>query len=66
MAGRGEVCLSVTRLQTGDAEGNGQVVAVRWRGWLPYPMHWQGRLVEKATAGRWALRANWAGAASGG
>lgn len=56
----------MTRLQTGDAEGDGQVVAVRWRGWLPCQMHWQGRLVEKATAGRWALRANWAGAASGG
>lgn len=40
------VYLSVQQLEPGDASGVGKVVRLYTKGWLPYTLHWQFRVIE--------------------
>jgi hypothetical protein len=53
----GEVYLSVTTTEPGDAQGIGQTVAVHSKGWLPYRLNWQGTLVESHMPTGWTVEA---------
>ena len=53
----GDVYLSVTTIQRGDAKGVGQTVAVHSKGWLPYRLNWQGTLVENRMPAGWIVEA---------
>jgi hypothetical protein len=53
-----EVYLSVQEVAPGDPDGVGRTVAVRTRGWLPYTLRWQGRLVESQRPHGWAVEAS--------
>ncbi len=53
----GDVYLGVTVIQKGDASGVGQTVDVHSKGWLPYHLHWHGKLVETAVPQRWVVEA---------
>jgi hypothetical protein len=52
-----EVYLGVTVTDRGDAEGIGRAVAVHSKGFLPYHLHWTGRLVEADLPHRWRITA---------
>jgi hypothetical protein len=39
------VYLDVKTLQKNDANGQGRIVALHTKGWLPYTMRWQSRLI---------------------
>jgi hypothetical protein len=45
------VYLNVKRLEPGDAQGIGKVVALYTKGWLPYTLRWQFRVTEVNTHG---------------
>lgn len=53
----GDVYLDVKTVLQGDAMGVGQTVAVYSKGWLPYRLHWQGRLVENHMPKSWTVEA---------
>ena len=42
-------------MERGDARGIGQTLKVHSRGWLPYHLHWQGRLVENHMPDSWVI-----------
>jgi polyketide cyclase/dehydrase/lipid transport protein len=52
-----EVYLSVTPLDPGGPDGVGRSVAVHTRGWLPYTLRWQGRVVESRRPHGWTVEA---------
>jgi hypothetical protein len=52
-----EVYLEVRELNSGGPEGVGRTVAVVTRGWLPYTLRWQGRLVESRRPHGWTIAA---------
>jgi hypothetical protein len=51
------VYLAAETLEPGDSGGLGRVVAVRTRGWLPYTLSWQARLVAADRPHRWTIEA---------
>ncbi len=53
----GDVYLEVRTLDSGGADGIGQRIAVRSRGWLPYRVNWIGTLVESDAPHRWVIGA---------
>ena len=53
----GEVYLSVTTTNKGDAQSLGQTVAVHSKGWLPYRLNWEGKLVESHRPTSWTVEA---------
>lgn len=53
----GEVYLGVTLLDRGDADGIGSRIAVHSKGWLPYHLHWEGRLVSSDAPRSWQIAA---------
>jgi hypothetical protein len=53
----GEVYLSVTTTNKGDAQSIGQTVAVHSKGWLPYRLNWEGKLVENHRPTSWTVEA---------
>jgi hypothetical protein len=52
-----EVYLGVEVLDPGDVRGIGRTVAVHTRGWLPYTLRWQGRLVASDRPHSWEVEA---------
>ena len=54
----GDVYLDVKTVEKGDENGIGQTIDVQSKGWLPYHLHWQGRLVENQMPGRWVIEAS--------
>ena len=52
-----EVYLAVKPLERSDERGIGQTLKVHSRGWLPYYLHWQGRLVENHMPDSWVIEA---------
>lgn len=52
-----DVYLSVAALARGDADGVGRRVALVTRGWLPYRLRWQGRIVESRRPHGWTVKA---------
>ena len=52
-----DVYLSVQILAYGNARGIGKNVAVRTKGWLPYHLHWQGKLVDSNAPHDWRVQA---------
>ena len=53
----GDVYVSCTTIEAGKANGIGQTVAVDSKGWLPYRLKWQGRLVENHMPQSWTVEA---------
>jgi hypothetical protein len=53
----GDVYLSTEIIEPGDEDGIGRVVAFHSRGWLPYTLRWQGRVVEAHRPHRWTIEA---------
>lgn len=53
----GDVYLSVSVLDPGDAQGVGGRVAVHSKGWLPYHLHWFGTMVAADLPHRWQIEA---------
>jgi len=51
------VYLDVQELESGDEDGIGKVVALHTRGWLPYTLRWQFRVVESRYPHGYALEA---------
>lgn len=49
--------LDVKTLEPGDREGVGKVMAFHAKGWLPYTLRWNFRVVEKDHPRRFALEA---------
>jgi hypothetical protein len=52
-----DVYLEVRTLDRGGADGIGQRIAVRSRGWLPYQVKWTGTLLETDAPHRWVIGA---------
>lgn len=52
------VYLDVKTLLPGDIRGIGQTVSVYSKGWLPYRLNWQGRLVENHMPESWTIEAS--------
>jgi len=52
------VYLDVQELEAGDEDGIGKVVALHTRGWLPYTLRWQFRVVESRYPHGYALEAS--------
>ncbi len=52
-----EVYLSVELLDPGDADGLGRVVAFHTRGFLPYTLRWQGKVIEFHRPHGWTIEA---------
>lgn len=52
-----KVYLAVKTIERGDARGIGQTLKVHSRGWLPYHLHWQGKLVENHMPDAWVIEA---------
>ena len=53
----GAVYLAVEIVEPGGEDGIGRVVAFHSRGWLPYTLRWQGRVVEANRPHRWTIEA---------
>jgi len=53
----GDVYLAVKTTEKGDANSIGQTVSVYSKGWLPYRLHWQGKLVENHMPTSWTVDA---------
>jgi hypothetical protein len=53
----GDVYLDVRKLDAGGADGIGQRIAVRSRGWLPYQVNWIGTLLESDAPHGWVIGA---------
>lgn len=53
----GDVYLSVKIVAYGNARGIGKTVAVRSKGWLPYPVRWQRKLVASNAPHDWRVQA---------
>ena len=53
----GDVYLAVKTTDKGDAQNIGQTVAVHSKGWLPYRLNWQGKLVENHMPASWTVEA---------
>jgi len=51
------VYLDVVELEPGDAQGVGKCVSLFTKGWLPYTLRWQFRVVEKVPGERIVLEA---------
>ena len=51
------VYLDVHELESGDPNGIGKVVTLHTRGWLPYTLRWQFRVVESSYTHGYALEA---------
>ncbi len=51
------VYLSVELLDPGGADGLGRTVGFHTRGWLPYTLRWQGRLVGDRRPHGWTIEA---------
>ena len=51
------VYLDVQELESGDEDGIGKVVALHTKGWLPYTLRWQFRVVESRYPHGYALEA---------
>jgi len=51
------VYLDVVELEPGDAQGVGKVISLFTKGWLPYTLRWQFRVVEKTPGKRLVLDA---------
>ena len=51
------VYLAVEIIAPGDAGGLGRTVAFHTRGWLPYTLRWQARLVEDRRPHGWTIAA---------
>jgi len=54
----GDVYLSVATIDQGDSQGIGQTVAVYSKGWLPYRLRWQGKLLESHMPTSWTVEAS--------
>lgn len=54
----GDVYLGVEVLVTGDARGLGRTVAFHSKGWLPYALHWTGRVTAADPPYRWTIEAS--------
>lgn len=52
-----EVYLGVKVLSEGAPDGSGRIVAFHTRGWLPYTLRWQARLVGADRPHRWTIEA---------
>ena len=52
-----EVYLSVTELDPGGPDGVGRTLALHTRGWLPYTLRWQARVVESRRPHGWTVEA---------
>lgn len=52
-----EVYLAAEAVAPGDAEGLGRTVAFHTRGWLPYTLRWQARVVESDRPRGWTVEA---------
>ncbi|MFN0116086.1 MAG: hypothetical protein ACKVPY_15565 [Paracoccaceae bacterium] len=53
----GEVYLDVTVLDRGDANGVGSRIAIHSRGWLPYRLQWEARIVRADFPRSWEVEA---------
>ncbi len=53
----GDVCRGVKTIALGDENGIGQTIAGHSKGWLPYRLNWQGRLVESHMPHGWSIDA---------
>ena len=53
----GDVYLSVEILDDGGEDGIGRTAAVHTKGWLPYTLRWQGRVIEAQPPHRWVIEA---------
>jgi hypothetical protein len=51
------VYLDVVELEPGDAQGVGKLISLFTKGWLPYTLRWQFRIVEKVPGERIVLEA---------
>ena len=51
------VYLAVDLLDPGDARGLGRTVAFLTRGWLPYTLRWQARVIEDRRPHGWTIAA---------
>ena len=52
-----EVYLGVEVLEPGGDGGVGRVIAIHSRGWLPYTLRWQARIVEANRPHGWTIEA---------
>ncbi len=52
-----DVYLEVKELQKGDDDGLGQVYSLHTKGWLPYRLRWNFRVVESRKPFGWTLEA---------
>lgn len=52
-----DVYLGVQVIDRGDAAGIGSRIAVHSKGWLPYHLHWEGRLVSSDAPRTWQIAA---------
>ena len=52
-----DVYLAVEILDEGGEDGIGRTAAVHTKGWLPYTLRWQGRVIEAQPPHRWAIEA---------
>jgi len=52
------VYLEVEELEPGDAQGVGQAVRLYTKGWLPYTLRWQFRVVEANPPHGWTIEAS--------
>ena len=51
------VYLDVQELEPGDADGIGKVVSLYTKGWLPYTLRWQFRVIENRSPDGFSLEA---------